>query len=152
MQRLETMHSTAAKQIQGLPSCTTNAGCISTLGGKSMTLHVDIMRMLFIRRIILMPVHSFYKSVLLICLFHHLYNDGKHYGPTLCAVNAFRKYGLLDILVCALQTGEVCPMSIFKNNVKREPLGYESSYSISTAIMYPKLNLFCVHPTSHKQV
>ena len=103
--RLESTHSSAAKQIQGLPPRTANIGSITALGWSPIQMRIDAMRMLFLWKILLLPCNNIYKKVLLIRLFNHLFKDGIHLGPTICALNTFRKYDLEHVLIDALCHG-----------------------------------------------
>ena len=143
LRKMEQTHSAVAKQIQGLPTRTANAGCLATLGWLSLGSYTDIIRMLFIWRILLLPASNIYRRVLLVRLCQHLYvPDGCHHGPTQWAIIVFKKYGILQVLLSAIETGDILPLSLFKKSINELVKQYESNVFIATCMMYPKLSIF----------
>lgn len=91
----EQAQSPAGKVIQGLPTRTANVACIATLGWPSMECHLDMRRLLFLWRILLLPVSCIYKQILIIRVTYHIFNpEGLHLGPLSGIIKTFKKYGL----------------------------------------------------------
>ena len=83
MINLETFHFAAARHIQGLPANASNYGSIVTAGWKSLSAHCDIIRLLFVWRLLLLPMNCIYKRVLISRLLEMFYNVDKAFiGPT----------------------------------------------------------------------
>jgi hypothetical protein len=143
LQQLERTHSAIAKHIQGLPKQTASAGCVSTLGWSSIGAQLDIIRMVFVWRLLLRPASCIYKIVLIARLWFHLYHEcDKNAGPTYKIVKIFRKYGLTDILINAVESGVIMSLLEFKRYAKYVVNEHETQCFKATCIMHPTLQLF----------
>ena len=65
LQQLETFQCKCAKVMQALPIQTANVGSITTLGFKTIEATIELMRLLFLWRTLLLPISSIYKIILL---------------------------------------------------------------------------------------
>ena len=98
---------------------------------------------LVIWRILLLHASNIYRRVLLVRLCQHLYvPNGCHHGPTQWSVNVFKKYGILQVLLSTIETGDILSLSLFKKSINELVTKYESTVFIATCMMYPKLSLF----------
>ena len=98
----------AAKHCQGLPRNTANFGALGVIGWKSIQAHIDIIRLNFLWRLLLLPMTCIYKIVLLKRLFNILCSsENTSTGPTAELINVCRKYdALFTILNKAFITGK----------------------------------------------
>jgi hypothetical protein len=143
MHSLEQAHGNIAKLAQALPKQTANAGCLATLGWKSMSTHIDTLRLLFLWRILLLPMHNIYKRLTLMRLCYHLYHPtGLHLGPLSVIVNAYNKYGLLSVLDNALKTGVCMNISRFKTLVYAETMNLEKKCFTVTCQLFKSLRMY----------
>ena len=140
---MEQAHGEMAKMAQGLPSQAANVSCLATLGWKCLSTYIDTLRLLFLWRLLLLPVSCIYKQVLILRLYHHLYcPDRPHIGPIYQMLQVYRRYGLIDVLDCALTTGNVIPLSKFKCIVKCKAQELETDSFEVTCMLYKTLKLF----------
>ena len=100
---LEHFHTIMSKQIQGLPSQCANPGSTSTIGWKPLETYIDIMRLMFLWRLLLLPISCFYKTVILQRFETIVYSSRKHCGPVWHMIETCKKYGLLEIVIDSLQ-------------------------------------------------
>ena len=137
---LEKAHTAAAKQIQGLPNQCANV-CIATLGWMSVVTYVEILRIVFLWRLLLQPTSSPYKKVAISRVVYHLYchENGKHIGPTQTIIQAYEKYGLLEMLYSALETGVLMPLNKFKSHIKQVVWTVEIKRYIATCLLYKSI-------------
>jgi hypothetical protein len=143
VEALEQAHSNMAKLIQGVPKQTANVTCLSTLGWRSIESHIDILKLLFLWRILLLSVGNIYKQVTLLRLCDHMYNnDGHHIGPLHNTVQVYKKYHLINILDMALKTGELMSIIRFKSLVKERVTQYEQNQFLITCMLYKSIPLF----------
>ncbi len=113
---MESYHSTCAKQFIGVPIQCSNPGSVGTIGWKSIEATIDIMRMLFLWKILLLDTLSIYKRVIL-RRFFKIVHKGHGKGPTNNAIGTFKKYGLFDILTESIETGEFMPYKGFRKHI-----------------------------------
>jgi hypothetical protein len=63
LETVETFHYHAAKTIQGLPAQAVNIGSLAaTLGWQSIDMHIDYRRLMFMWRVLLLPMSSIYAK------------------------------------------------------------------------------------------
>lgn len=119
MGQLEQAHGAMAKMIQGQPKQTANVTPLATLGWRSFESHLHMLQLLFLWRLLLLPMSNVYKQLTLLRICYHLYSDnGVHMGPLWNILSTFKKYELVDILDDALKSGNVMPINVFKKLVR----------------------------------
>ena len=148
VEKVEQFHGQAAKRIQGLPPHSSNATCLAPLGWLSLRGHIDFLMMTFLWRMILLPVNSIYKQVLIARLYHCIYEEGIHLGPVKKMVEVFVKYNLLDTLMSALISADLLPIRQFKRHVKNTIFAYENRRFKATMLLYKDLKIFKACVTS----
>lgn len=141
---LEQAHSNMAKWTQRLPAQTANVACLAPLGWKCIESHLDYMKLLFLWRVLCLSIDSIYKKVAIMRLWYHVYHsgEGRHIGPFFDIARVFTKYQLNDLLDCTLKSGEVLPMSQFKQIITQKVLEYELCRFKCSCMIYKSLNLF----------
>ena len=143
MDMLEQTHGSIAKLIQGQSKQTANVVPTASLGWRSIECHIDIMKMMFLWRLLLLPMGNIYKQLTLIRLCYHLYDTaGVHCGPLFDITNVFKKYSLVAMLDMAIKRGEYIEMNRFKSLVKDRVNKLENSRFVITCQLYKSLNLF----------
>ena len=140
---MEQAHGAIAKMVQGMPKQTANIAPTATLGWRSLECHLDLLRMMFLWRVLLMPMNNIYKQTTLVRLWYHLYEpDNVHTGPVYEMVRTFDKYCLLNILDSAVKSGNVIGISAFKKVVKDTVDRVENARFRITGLLYKSLPLF----------
>jgi hypothetical protein len=136
MANLETAHSSVAKQIQGIPKQSANI-CIATMGWRSLEAYIDLSKLLFIWRIMLLRSECIYKSVAIRRISHHIYKArGSHRGPTKCIIDIFRKYDMFESLYRAFVTGTYMGLDTFKLLAKKAISKHEYQCFVATCLLY----------------
>ena len=148
--RLEQSHCEAAKVIQGLPKQTAGIGCLATVGWNSMEAHIDILRLLFLWRLLTLPVMCIFKVVLLLRLHYHLFcgKDKLHSGPTWMMVTTCKKYGLLDYVANACRTGDGMTLVSWKRLVysvvkKKDIQRWKVSCNFYSSLLMLNVHITC---------
>ena len=127
-----------AKSLQGLPSNCPNIIPLATLGWHSIQAHIDILRLNFLWRVLLLPMDNIIKKVVIFRLLAYLYGhfrDSMH-GPTVLAVISAKKYDLLDIIKDAVLNGKYMSMLHWKKMVKNTVIQREVQNWKNHIIMY----------------
>ena len=77
------------------------------------------MKLLYLWRVLLLPMSNIYKTVLVKRFMHHIVNSNAcACGPVKSVINACIKYNLLHYVLNAIENGEYCCMSYWKKLVK----------------------------------
>ena len=143
LQTLEQEHGSMAKMAQGQPKQTANVTPTATLGWRSFECHLDLTKMLFLWRILLLPMQNIYKQTSLLRLCYHLYaTEGIHSGPLNDIIDVFRKYGLLKLLDDAMKSGHVMSINSFKSIAKDTVDKCECTRFRISCMLYKSLSLF----------
>jgi len=116
---LEKFHCDAAKHCQGLPQNTANYGAIVTMGWKSLKAHFDILKLLFMWRLLLLPMTCIYKKIILYRIMYIFLSHGKTFtGPTSLFIEICKKYNLYYVLKKAVVNGDFMNIDEWKKMVK----------------------------------
>ena len=85
-----------------------------------------MLRLLFLWRLILLPYECIYKRVLIARYAFHIFDKGRrHQGPLWTALQTATRYGLLDHVQTAIETGEYMSKAVWKKIVKNKVIGKE---------------------------
>ncbi len=145
MQMLEQAHSSMAKQIQGQSQQTANLTAPATLGWHSVETYLDYTKLMFLWRLLLLPMCNVYKAVTMIRLCYHMYNTAPSYvhnGPLNDILNVYRKYSLDANLDECLKTGTIIPIREFKSLARKRIADYEIECFKITCLLYRSLDLY----------
>jgi len=117
--KLEEFHCHAAKNLQGLPDVAANPASLASIGWNSITTLIDTMRLMFLWRILLLPMTCLYKVLLIRRIVTLTVNDEiKGMGPTHNWLMLCKKYNVLDIVINAISSGEYMCISEWKRKIK----------------------------------
>jgi hypothetical protein len=107
MNEVESFQAQVAKSIQRLPDHTCNIGATRTMGWISIRGQVDILRLVFLWRLIILPLSCIYKKLLIYrYVGHELCDFNSSKGPLWKALETASAYGLLEKVKLAIETGE----------------------------------------------
>ena len=118
MREMESFHASIAKALQGLPENACNIGAIRTLGWTSIQSNIDINRLLFLWRIICLPVTCIYKRLLITRYGYICYDMYDCKGPLKCMLDTAKKYNLFNHVREAIESGQHITMNAWKRLVK----------------------------------
>ena len=139
---MEKFHIESAKHLQHLPTQCAGPGGLVSIGWQSIGSMVEIARLRFFWRTLLLPVTDMYKLLMIYKVFEALYSNFQTSGPTASIVRICRKYDLLDIVISSIETGDYMPIASWKKTVK---------YVIQQRD-YQRLQITCSLYTSLKRV
>ena len=115
---LEQYQSQNAKLMQALPSQAANIGSCVTVGLMSIRARIDMMRLLFLWRLLLLSVECMYKVLTLRRIVEVI--DGHNLsGPVYKMIMTSEKYGLLQEIMDSVESGNYCSMTEWKRKVKQ---------------------------------
>ena len=119
MINMEKFHFSAAKHCQGLPNNTSNFGAIAAVGWHTLSAQIDLIRLLFLWRVLTLPMNCLYKKLIISRILEMLYKPGKLFlGPTKMLIDTCKKYGLVNVLKKAVTTGDFMTMNEWKKRIK----------------------------------
>ena len=144
VQSIQSFHADAAKVFQGLPNQTCNIGAVKNMGWLSITGYIAIMQLLFLWRIVLMPIKCIYKIILIkrYCHYMYGYEGATRIGPLSNILQTCKVHGLLDIVKEAIENGAKLSMSEWTKIVKGRIFRYENKLWQSKCLLYPTLIYF----------
>ena len=117
--RIDKFHVHAAKNLQGLPDQASNCGSLSTMGWLSVECLIDIQRLMFLWRILTLPMSNIYKILMLRRITEIIHNDCKNYlGPTSTMLSLCKKYSIFKLVKHCVNTGIYVEMPLWKKLVK----------------------------------
>jgi len=117
MNALESFHAKNAKLFQGLPKNACNAGSLITIGWYPIECHIDILRLCFLWRIMVLPISSLYKLLLIRQLALFIQNKALNHGPMSTMFSTSIKYGLLTHVINATFYGKCIKLLQWKRIV-----------------------------------
>lgn len=123
---METFHAKNAKMFQGLPSNTCNIGSLTALGWSTISALIDIYRLLFMWRMLLLPMQCVYKVIILKRIMNQMLLTNDFKGPVNKILTACKKYGLCQIVLNGVLYGDYISQAEWKKVVK------ESVYKMDT--------------------
>ena len=150
---LETAHCAMAKIIQGLSIQAGNIMSLPTLGWWSINSYICYKRLVLMWQILLLPMHSVYKTILinvLLMLRQRKYGEpGSYKSPIGLMYSACLKLGVIDYVYDSITTGSYISISICKSKLtllcwKNEKRAHNmASVFYKNAILYNKCIFIC---------
>ena len=143
MQCMEAFHRKNAKLFQGLPSQACNIGSLTTMGWSTIEVHIDICRLLFMWRILLLPMTCLYKVIMIRCILKHIQDivTEKKSGPVWKMIQACKRYNLVPLVMDSVMSGEYMPMHKWKKMINYEVRVSHMKNCYISAMMYKSLSL-----------
>ena len=139
--KLEEFHSHAAKNLQGFPDHAANPASLATIGWSSMESMINMMRLMFLWRLLLLPMSCIYKVVLvrrIACILSDTGNTA--IGPVSNMLKLCKKYQLYGVLINAIASGEYLSMLDWKRKVKAQIQLYDLRKWKVTCHLYRSLS------------
>ena len=143
MAQLEQFHAGSAKLFQGLPKHTSNVASIGTIGWSTIQAKVDIMRLMFLWRLLLLPMSCIYKVVIVQKALEML-NDGvaNKKGPTTNMILTCIKYRVTDIVMESILSGNYMSIESWKKNINEIILSSDLKQWKVTCHVFKSVKLF----------
>ena len=152
LDNVETFHLQAAKITQSLPEQAVNIGSICTVGWQPIDLYIDVIRLLFMWRMLLLPMSNIYKSVLVRRMFYHIDNfNVKACGPVKRFLDTCVKYNLQEFVIESTENGDYCSMNQWKKMVKavvkdRQDQRWKVTLPFYKSLKYMDSNVYYMSP------
>ena len=146
---MEMFHSKNAKLFQQLPPNTCNIGSVATIGWNSVKAQIDIRRLLFLWQILLLPMSTIYKKVMLYLILNPRSADRRS-GPLCKMLVTCAKYGLSNMVVNSVVNGTYMSMPMWKRMVKRMVIDQDNRDLHKSSYMYESLSHAMSHVLNHK--
>ena len=117
---LESFHRDNAKMLQGLPKQSANPSGLVTMGWNSIQSITEVVRLQFLWRVLMLPMNNIYKIAMLRRLYQVVTqcNSVTIHSPTSVIVNICSKYGLLDTVFEAIESGQYMSKSVWNKHIK----------------------------------
>ena len=122
LKEMETFHAKNCKMFQGLPNQTANTASLQTMGWHTVESHIEILRLLFFWRVLLMPMSNMYKLILIRRLLSYMQNHIDGYGPVSTFHKLCLKYKLVEIVFNSILSGMYMSIDKWKQLIKHRVL------------------------------
>ena len=145
-------HNQSAKVIQGLPPQTSDPVCHSTLGWKTMEAHVDLCVLMFLWKLLALPVNCIYNTLVIDRLTEFRFHNDvpRLHSPIYNMYRTSIKYGLGNAVHDMLDSGDVGTRSQWFTLVNNAIKEYLTAKWFMTVMMYKRLNTFLLYvPEPH---
>ena len=149
MDSLEQFHIDMSKHQQGLPKQCSNVGSLGTMGWKKLETYIDFMRLMFLWRLLLLPMECIYKEVVIKRFILICYSSKPHTGPTANIVDTCKKYGLLESVITAVENANYMSLNSWKQLVKNMLNKLDLQRYRITCKLYKSLSMVNVNMEYH---
>ncbi len=150
LEQMETFQGKCAKVIQALPIQTSNVGSITTVGFKTIEATIEIMRLMFLWRMLLLPISCIYKIVLLRRLMQ-ITTQGYGTGPVNNIIDICKKYGLMNFVLESIEGAEYITLNEWKKRIKEYVMNRDIKRLNITCKLYKSLDMLKVN-TTHRVI
>lgn len=154
LEKLEKIHCRIAKSIQGMPPTIPNVSCCAPLGWLSIEAVMDVARLLFLWRIMLLPWNNIYKRVFVhrLCQINaetKKYPNEKILSGCRLLVAVAEKYQLMNYIWECLFSFNKMPYSTWKSIVKERVKRRDSARWSMSCQLFKSLGFYrlAVHNT-----
>ena len=113
---MEQFHSSSSKMFQGLLVQCASVGSVGNIGWLSIEAIIDMMRLLFLWRMLSLPMTCLYKVILVKRITQLLYRENGR-GPTWNMIATCVKYGIEEFLYEAVETGIYMSYQTWKSKI-----------------------------------
>ena len=149
--QLECFHARNAKIFQGLPQSTSNVGCIGTIGWTSISAHINILKILFLWRILLIPLNCMYKRIM-ICRITECVMNVCDTGPVSTMLKICTKYDVLNVVLDSIMNDSYPKAGVIKRFIKSVVNGRDFKVWKISCCMYDSLKLLNTNNTTVQRV
>ena len=134
-----------AKVIQGLPTNCPSVSVNVTMGWLTINSRIAIMKLVFLWRILCLPLDNIYRKVLTYFVNVVLSDEGYSnlYSPTCSIMSYVKQYNLVDILKRCMVSDNRPQLQYYKKLIKRVVIDTEVTRWKVTALFFYDLPLFC---------
>ena len=117
---MDTFHSNASKIFQGLPTNACSTASIGTIGWSHIQSSIDIMKLTFLWRLLLLPMGSIYKILALRIIFMLIDTTQVNVScsPIALMLRTCMKYNLLKLVVESITCANYMTMNAWKKKVR----------------------------------
>ncbi len=138
---METFHSKNAKLFQGLPPNACNLGSLLLIGWCTISARIDISRLLFMWRILVLPMDCFYKCLMIrrILQIVNYMDSNKNRGPTWKMVQTCNKYNLLELVMACITSADYLNVKQWKRMIYDIVLRNDQKRLNVSSMMYKSL-------------
>ena len=142
-QLLDGAHWSFARDIQRLPGGTPNPCVLPQIGWMRLSGVIDMLKLNFLWRILMLPMSSLYKVVAVKRILYSKSIDmHTSLSPIIATLSIAKKYGVFDILLNCLVNVNVLSCGEFKVFVKQKIKQYEWKQHIVSFCMYKHIDMF----------
>jgi hypothetical protein len=142
---LDDEHWKISKQIQNLPLQTPNPAVLPTVGWISLSSYIDIMRLLFLWRVLCLDHWNAHKQLMIYRIAKlSRCNLSTKLGPVAMLVDVARKYDLFTIILNAINENGYMSLNQWKVIVKSKVKAFDWQRHLVTLPMYKNLELYKV--------
>ena len=144
LQEMEKAQRMIAKCIQGIPNNCHNVTVLSTMGWLTIDSRIAILKLVFLWRILCLPIDSVYRRVLLYFLEAGL-NDANYFNansPTCSMLSYVKRFNLIDTLKQCMYSDNSSQYSHYKSLIKRVVTDMEFTRWRVTSMFFYDLPLF----------
>ena len=141
---MEKTQKMLAKVIQGLPNNTPSASILATMGWLTIESRIAISKLIFLWRIMCLPLDSVYRRVLLHFLQVSFSNENyfNANSPTCSMLSYVRKFNLCDVLQQCMYSDNSSQYMYYKSLIKRVVVETEVNRWKVTSMFFYELPLF----------
>ena len=144
LQEMEKAQNMFAQVIQGLPNNCPSVSVLATMGWLTIDSRIAISKLVFLWRILCLPLNSIYRTVLLHFLQAGINNENyfNANSPTYSMLIYARKFNLVDILKQCMFSDNSSHFLYYKSLIKRVVTESEFNRWKVTAMFFYELPLF----------
>lgn len=142
--KLEESHRQMAKRLQGLPPSTPNPATLAQMGWVTMESHYNRNVMLFLYKILRLPVGCVFKDVALCRLTHITRSGSDSLSPLGNMFSTLKKYNLDYLVYSILNTGMIPEYSTWKRLVNCAIMDMERRRQYVATALYPSLSAYII--------
>ena len=141
---IEVAHRQHANLIQNLPTSTPKPASLALLGWQSMKSYVGYVKIMFMIRVLCLPLTSLHRNLMVMSIEMYQDRDGEErfLTPVGDALRYVKLYGLSDVIQTCIRSGQYSMVIGLKKHVRRVISEYEDIAWRSSCLLYRRLCLY----------
>ena len=154
IQLFSNFHKCMCRDIQCLPENTPEDAILGSLGWRSIYCHIDVVKVIFAVRILLLDVNSIYRIVFIrrfLFILHRGLGNGNS-GPTYQIILSLLRFNLLDTVLNFIESCIIPPKTTWKRIVNQYSTNLSFSRWRFSLALFSKLSLYRTVHTEYKPV